>query len=166
MKPVLTQSGSRHGLEHHGVGGAPNVHWNQSPAELYEHAVRRGEGQITRSGPFNAITRPHTGRSPGDKFLVKEPSSEADIWWGKVNQPMDLPRFAALRERVADYLKSNELFVRDMYACADPAYRLRVRFISTSAWHSLFIHNLLIRPPADELAGFVSSFSTSMSEPG
>jgi phosphoenolpyruvate carboxykinase (ATP) len=145
-------------LELYGLVGAQNVHWNLAPAELIEHAVRRGEGQLTRDGPFNAITRPHTGRSPRDKFLVREPGSEADVWWGKVNQPFEPEKFEALQRKVLDYLTPRELFVRDAYACADPDYRLRVRFITASAWHGLFVNNLLIRPPRAELDDFVPDF--------
>ena len=130
-RPAIRRSGaalSLAGLEPGGV-----VHWNLTPPELYEHAVRRGEGQIIEHGPFCAVTTPHTGRSPGDKFIVKEAESEDHVAWGKVNQPMTPEHFARLRQDVLRYLNGQELFVRDLYACADPAFRLPVRFITTCA---------------------------------
>src|SRR5687768_13977249 len=72
-----------------GLDARGTVHWNLGPAALFEAAIRRGEGQVTSGGAFNAITKPHTGRSPNDKFIVREPSCQADIGWGKVNQPID-----------------------------------------------------------------------------
>src|SRR3954466_757877 len=87
------------------------VHWNLGPAALFEAAVRRGEGQVTSGGAFNAITQPHTGRSPGDKFTVREPSSQADIWWGKVNQALEPRQYELLHRDMLDYLGSQpELF--------------------------------------------------------
>jgi phosphoenolpyruvate carboxykinase (ATP) len=80
------------------------VHWNLRTAALYEAAVRRGEGKVAAGGPFAAVTAPHTGRSPNDKFVVREPGSEAHIWWGKVNQPMDPAHYAALKRDVLTYL--------------------------------------------------------------
>ncbi|HBY99004.1 MAG TPA: phosphoenolpyruvate carboxykinase (ATP) [Chloroflexi bacterium] len=133
--------------------------WNLLPPELYEHALRRGEGQITASGSFVARTGKHTGRSPKDKFIVKEPSTAEDIWWGSVNQPLDPDKFDRLRGKVAAYLSDRDLFVRDLFAGADPAYRVRVRVISESAWHTLFAYNLFIRPTEDELATFVPDFT-------
>ena len=96
-RPAIRRSGaalSLAGLEPGGV-----VHWNLTPPELYEHAVRRGEGQIIEHGPFCAVTTPHTGRSPGDKFIIKEAESEGHVAWGKVNQPMTPEHFARLRRR-------------------------------------------------------------------
>ncbi len=127
------------------------VHWNLSPAALYEHAVRRQEGQIASGGAFSAITAPHTGRSPNDKFVVREAGSEGDIWWGKVNQPLQPEYFEILRDDVVRYLADrDELFVRDVLAGADPQYRMSVRFVTTNAWHALFVHNMFIRPDIDD----------------
>jgi phosphoenolpyruvate carboxykinase (ATP) len=127
------------------------VHWNLRPAALYEHAVRRDEGRLVRGGPFSTITAPHTGRSPNDKFLVREPTSEGDIWWGSVNQPMHQDCFATLRDDVIRNLsREDELFVRDVHAGADPRYRMSVRFITTNAWHAMFVYNMFIRPESDD----------------
>lgn len=139
---------STHELGRHGLEPETTVHWNTAPAELIELAIRRGEGRLTRDGAFAAVTTPHTGRSPNDKFVVREPESEAAIWWGDINVPLSREYYERLRGAVADYLSGRELFVRDVYAGADPEFRMQVRSISTSAWHSLFVHNMFIEPEA------------------
>jgi phosphoenolpyruvate carboxykinase (ATP) len=128
------------------------VRWNLSTAALYEEAVRRQEGVIAAGGPLACRTGLHTGRSPNDKFVVREPLSERDIAWGKVNRPMEQAQFDALHADLLSSLTGRELFVQDVYAGADPAYRLRVRVITEYAWHSLFCRNLFIddRQAADE----------------
>jgi phosphoenolpyruvate carboxykinase (ATP) len=131
---------------------------NLTPAQLYEHAVRRGEGVIAEDGPFCAVTTPHTGRSPNDKFLVDEPGSTARIWWGKVNQPLAPERFERLHADVVAHLNGQELFVRDVFAGADPAYRLSVRFVTPNAWHALFVSNMFLRPGPGDLADFAPGF--------
>jgi phosphoenolpyruvate carboxykinase (ATP) len=150
---------SRHGLEHHGLNPTGQVYWNLSPALLVEQAIRRGEGELAAEGPFNAVTKPHTGRSPNDKFIVRDAGSESTVNWGKVNQPFAPDRFNALLAKVQAYLSGRDLFVRDLYAGADPDYRLRVRVINEFAWANLFVHNLFIRPPVSELEGFVPEFT-------
>ncbi len=136
------------------------VHWNLPPAGLYEHAIRRTEGRIVSGGPFIAVTSPHTGRSPGDKFVVREAGSEADIWWGNVNQPLDADRWTALATDVRRYLaQQEELFVRDVFAGADPAHRIPVRFVTTNAWHALFVFNMFIRPDGGGTDTFEPQFT-------
>src|SRR5688572_15594456 len=98
------------------------VHWNLGPAQLFEAAVTRAEGQVTAGGAFNALTTPHTGRSPNDKCVVKEPESEGRIWWGKVNQPLSEEHFRRLYQDLTRYLSREELLVRDLFAGADAAY--------------------------------------------
>ncbi len=134
------------------------VRHNLTPPELYEHAVRREEGVIAADGPFCAVTTPHTGRSPNDKFLVREPGSSERIWWGKVNQPLAPEHFDRLHADVAAHLNEQELFVRDVFAGADPAYRLPIRFVTPNAWHALFVHNMFLRPSAGDLQGFTPGF--------
>lgn len=146
-------------LTRHGLDPETTVHWNSPPAELVEFALRRGEGRLTRAGAFSAITTPHTGRSPNDKFVVREPESEAAIWWGDINVPLSREYYERLRGAVADYLSGRELFVRDVYAGADPEFRLQVRSVSTSAWHTLFVHNMFIEPNADERDGLDPDFT-------
>jgi len=147
------------GLEAHGVQSSKPVHFNLGAPALYEHAIRRQEGSIAADGPLVCRTGTHTGRSPNDKFVVKEPSSEAHVWWGKVNRPVEAAQFDLLRRDIVAHLKNQELFVQDLYAGADPEYRLPVRFIQEYAWHSLFVRNLFIVPPAGDLAAFDPQFT-------
>jgi phosphoenolpyruvate carboxykinase (ATP) len=130
------------------------VHVSLPPVELIEQAVRRGEGHLTESGAFNALTGNRTGRSPRDRFIVPEPSHVNDISWGPINQKMELSIFDGLMEKVRRHLRGRELFVFDGAACAEPAYRLNVRVITEKAWHALFAHNLLLRLPRELHAGF------------
>jgi phosphoenolpyruvate carboxykinase (ATP) len=152
-----TQAGQ--GLEAHGVQTSKPVHFNLTAASLYEHAIRRGEGMLALEGPLVCRTGSHTGRSPNDKFTVKEPSSEAQVWWGKVNKPIDAAHFDVLRKDIIAHLKAQELFVQDLYAGADPDYRLPVRFIHELAWQNLFVRNLFIVPPAAELQNFQPQYT-------
>jgi len=135
------------GLELEGIQ-AHRVRWNLSAPALYEEAVRRHEGVIAAEGPLTCRTGSHTGRSPNDKFVVREPSSEANVWWGKVNRPLDGAQFDALHRDLLSSLGGKELYVLDCYAGADPAYRLPVRIINEYAWHNLFCRNLFIDDPA------------------
>ena len=145
-----------------GQGLAPTgtVHWNLVPPQLVQAAIRRGEGELADMGPFVAVTTPHTGRSPNDKFVVEENSTRNDVWWGKVNRPFPAERFERLLADVQAYLNAQEeLFVQDLYAGADPAHRLNVRYVTPNGWHALFVRNMFIRPPHDELDGFTPNFS-------
>ena len=130
-----------------------HLHWNLGTAALYEEAVRHGEGVIAESGPLVCLTTPHTGRSPNDKFLVDEPSTSGDVWWGKVNRPIDAARFDALHDEVVSALDDKVLYVQDCFAGADPAYRLPVRIITERAWHSLFARTMFLEQPAGTPGG-------------
>jgi len=141
-----------------GISTEQRVFRNLTPSQLYEHALRRREGVVTSAGPFSAVTSPHTGRSPNDKFLVQEPDSTGQIWWGKVNQPIAPEKFARLKADVDAYLSGQELFVRDVYAGADPAFRLPIRFRTPNAWHALFVYNMFLRPADGELSSFEPEF--------
>ena len=135
------------GLEREGIQTG-RVRWNLSTAVLYEEAVRRQEGVIAASGPLACRTGLHTGRSPNDKFVVRKPSSEAEIAWGNVNRPIEPAQFDALHKDLIASLAGKELFVLDCFAGADPTYRLSVRVINELAWHNLFCRNLFIDDPA------------------
>ncbi len=151
---------SRHGLDSNGVTEARTAFWNLSPAELYEHAVRRGEGVIAEHGPLVCRTGDHTGRSPKDKFTVREPSSEADIWWGHHNRALSPEHFDGLLEKARCHARGREVYVFNGYAGADPRFRLRVRVINEYAWHNLFVRNMFVREtdPA-RLADFKPDFT-------
>ena len=148
------------GVQSQGLTPSGVLHWNFVAAELVQAAIRKGEGELADMGPFVAVTTPHTGRSPKDKFVVREPSSEADIDWGAVNQPMTQDHFTILLADVTAYLnKQHELFVQDLYCGADPAYRLSCRYVTPNAWHASFVRNMFIRPDIAELAAFTPNFS-------
>ena len=150
----------RVGLEAQGLAPRGTVHWNLVAPVLIQDAIRRGEGDLADMGPFVAITAPHTGRSPNDKFVVREPQSERDVDWGKVNQPFAPDRFERLLADVRSHLDAQpELYVEDLYCGADPAHRLSVRYVSPSAWHMAFVRNMFIRPDVAELAGFDPNFT-------
>jgi len=137
-----------------GVRASRPVHANQTTTALVAEAIRRQEGGLSIDGALMVETGEHTGRSVQDKFVVDEPSVRGDVWWGKVNQPLSIERFNALKGRVQAYLQGQELFVQDLYAGADPAHRVRVRLVTTQAWNALFARNMFIRPPQDDLATF------------
>lgn len=148
--PSEAEVPSRHGVDEQELDPRHPVHWNLSPARLYEEALARGEGEIAHHGAFKAVTAPHTGRSPNDKYTVRDEAA-ADVDWGKVNVPLSPEHFRVLRDDVREYLNDQELFVRDARCGADPAVGINVRVISPSAWHSLFAYNMFLRPPAAEL---------------
>jgi phosphoenolpyruvate carboxykinase (ATP) len=134
------------------IANVGNVYWNLSTPLLYEEAVRRHEGRIAHLGPFVVRTGQHTGRSPNDKLVVREPSSADKIWWGKVNRPMEPERFETLRRRMLAYLQGKDLFVQDCFVGASPSYRYPVRIITEAAWHSLFARNMFIQAGGQERA--------------
>ena len=133
------------GLDAHGIKNPSTVHWNQKLALLVEDAVRRGEGVIAKSGPLVCTTVPHTRRSPQDKFIVRETSTVDNVSWGTVNQSLEPEYFDRLYEDLTRHLDGRELWVRDGYAGADPEYRLPIRVVTETAWHSLFAHHMFIR---------------------
>src|SRR5438093_3217854 len=127
---------------------------NLSPAALYEHAIRRSEAAIVSTGALTAETGKHTGRSPKDKFFVKEPTSQDAIWWHPGNQPIASAKFDQLLARMEEFAATHEVFTQDVFACADPRYRLRVRVVTELAGHSRSARNLFIRPKAADLMNF------------
>ena len=151
---------SKKGLENQGLTPKGQVHWNLVAPELALHAARRAEGVFADMGPFAAVTSPHTGRSPKDKFVVREAASEGDVDWGSVNVAMPREKFDVLLADVKKHLNAlGEVFVQDLYTGADPAHRLKVRYVTPNAWHSLFVRNMFIRPEASDLPTFEPTFS-------
>jgi len=146
----VEERAGRFGLAPHGIAPTQDVFWNLSPAELVEHAVRRDEGVLAASGAFVARTGVHTGRSPKDRFVLREPTTEADIWWGEVNAPISAAHFEALHTLLREALGRRDLYVADVAAGADPAYRLGVRLVTTGAWYALFASNMFL--PAEAAA--------------
>ncbi|MCP4447781.1 MAG: phosphoenolpyruvate carboxykinase (ATP) [Myxococcales bacterium] len=142
-------------LSPHGIT-VKNIVRNASPSRLYELALQNEKGTaITKTGAMVAMSGEKTGRSPNDKRIVHEPSSADDIWWGDVNIKLDSHTFNIGRERAIDYLNTNEqLFCVDAYAGWDPKYQIKVRIVCARAYHALFMHNMLIRPTAEQLKSF------------
>ena len=135
-----------------------SVHWNLHPAQLVEAALRRNEAQLAARGSLVAETGKRTGRSPKDKFTVKDAITADKVDWGKVNVSFSPEKFDALYVRVLDYLKDKELFVQDLFSGADPRYRLPIQVINEYAWHNLFVRQLFLRPTADELKSHEPGF--------
>jgi phosphoenolpyruvate carboxykinase (ATP) len=141
-----------------GIRAAFALHANLTAPNLVAHSLRKGEGRLSADGAIIVRTGIHTGRSVGDKYVVDEPATAGDVWWGKVNQRMPEAKFASLKGRVQAYLQGRELFTQDLYAGADPENRIRVRLVTTGAWQALFARNMFIRPPASELPGFAPDY--------
>src|SRR5687767_14194786 len=133
-----------YGLEALGIVRSGHVHWNLSPATLYEEALRRGEAQLAAEGPLVARTGQHTGRSPNDKFVVREAQSEKHVHWGTVNKPVDEAKFDAVHRDMMSYLQDKELYVLDAWAGTDPKFRLPIRIVNEFAWHNLFARNMFL----------------------
>ena len=136
-----------------------SIRLNRPAAELYEDAIRHGEGLIAAEGPLVVRTGKHTGRSPEDKFIVAEPSSESKIWWGPVNRPISHEHYARLRRRLVDYLADRDLYAQDLFIGAARAHRRSLRVYTETAWASLFARNLFRRPTPAQLADFAPNFT-------
>ncbi|HEX7171769.1 MAG TPA: phosphoenolpyruvate carboxykinase (ATP) [Candidatus Limnocylindria bacterium] len=132
---------------------------NLSTAELYEHAVRNGEGTMSAHGSLVVRTGRHTGRSPKDKFVVREASSEHKVWWGEINQPLSEEHYDRLRARLMRYAADRPTYSQDLYVGAHPAHRRSLRVHTESAWASIFARNLFRNPPAEDLAAFAPNFT-------
>ena len=141
----MSEQSERASLELHGLRPTGPVHWNLSPAELIDIAVRRGEGTLSAHGCLVASTAPHTGRSPNDKFTVRDGASINEVDWGNVNVPLEPAHYDALKADVIAHLDAQELFVRDARAGADERHGITVRVVTPSAWHNLFAYNMFLR---------------------
>ena len=150
---------SRHGLDCQGVRNYRHAYWNLAAPALYEESLKRGESSVSEGGALVVLTGQYTGRSPNDKFIVREDTTAGDIWWGKVNAAMDADKAERLRAKILKHLEGRDLFVQDVYAGAHEDYRLPVRVVSESAWHSLFVRNMFIQPALADLEGFAPGFS-------
>lgn len=148
-------------LDRLGLYQLRHIYWNRSTPELYELAIRRYEGQIAHLGPLVVSMGQHTGRAAKDKYVVDEPSTTGDIWWGKVNVKYPEERFDTLHRRMAAYLRGKTVFVQDCFAGADIRHRQAVRVVTEYAWHSLFARNMFIQLPRDrqQIKNFVPDFT-------
>jgi len=143
-----------HSAEPFGFRNLKRVYWNLEAPGLYEHSLVRGETQLAKGGALSAETGVHTGRSPKDKFVVRDATTEDAVWWEN-NGAITPEHFERLLGDFLAHAEGKELFAQDLYGGADPAYRVRARVYTEYAWHSLFIRNLLIRPEVGELRSFV-----------
>jgi phosphoenolpyruvate carboxykinase (ATP) len=154
MATTAERSGSMD-LSAHGLQPKGRIYRNPTTAMLYTHALARNEAVLAEGGPLVVDTGVHTGRSPKDKFIVRESGSEGRIWWGDVNRELAEDKFHGLRDKVVAYLEQRPvLYIIDAFAGADPAHRLGVRVVTDTAYHALFAKTMFIDPTADELDVF------------
>ena len=131
-----------------------NIHYQLSPEELQDITIDKGMGREASSGALAVNTGEFTGRSPKDRFIVKDEITKDKIWWGDINIPFDSEKFDALYDKVIAYLNTKELYVRDSFACADADYRLNIRVINEYPWSNMFAYNMFLRPTEEELEDF------------
>src|SRR6476646_7291899 len=134
------------------------THFNLCPGPLVEHSIRRNEAKLASNGALVGYTN-RTGRSPKDKFIIRDEMTERTVHWGAVNAPLEPEKFDALYARVMDHLRGRDLYVQDLFCGADPAYRLPVRIVNEYAWHNLFVRQLFIRPTKEELRSHRPEFT-------
>lgn len=151
-------------LEGYGIKDA-RVRYQLSPEKLHKITIDKGQGTETSSGALAVNTGEFTGRSPKDRFIVKDAVTTARVWWGAINIPFDEDRFDSLYRKVTAYLSGKEVFARDCYACADTDYRTGIRVITEYAWSNLFAYNMFLRPTQDELEDFDAEW-TVINAPG
>ena len=138
-----------------GLTSSQTIHYQLTPEELTQDTIRRGEGQLTNTGALLISTGKFTGRSPKDKFTVKDEFTEKIVNWNDFNIPLEEKYFEIIYQKVRDYMKElPEVWVRDCYACADSRYRLHVRSINEKPWNNLFVYNMFLRPTEEELENF------------
>ncbi len=159
-----TQSTKSISLDEYGIKNA-EVHYQLPPEKLHEIAIAKGQGVETSSGALAVNTGEFTGRSPLDRFIVKDEVTKDRVWWGNVNIPFDPNDFQKLYDKVTDYLSGKEVFVRDSYACADKNYKLNIRVITEYAWSNQFADNMFLRPTDEELKNFSPEW-TIVNAPG
>ncbi|MBO0321327.1 phosphoenolpyruvate carboxykinase (ATP) [Muricauda sp. CAU 1633] len=131
-----------------------NFEYQLSSDELHDITLEKGMGKEASSGALAVNTGEFTGRSPKDRFIVKDAITEDKIWWGNINIPFEPEKFDKLYDKVIDYLNSKELYVRDCYACADPSYKLNIRVVNEYPWSNMFAYNMFLRPTEEELEDF------------
>ena len=148
-----TQSTKTISLNQYGIKNA-QVYYQLSPDQLQDITIEKGQGVEASSGALAVNTGEFTGRSPKDRFIVKDSITEDKVWWGNINIPFDSDKFQKLYDKVTDYLSGKEVFVRDAYACADDKYKLNIRVINEYPWSNMFAYNMFLRPTEDELEHF------------
>ena len=155
----LTGTPSHYGLEHHNLRNMKIVHWNLVAPLLVEHVIHNQEGELSAQGAVIVNTGQHTGRSPNDKFVIKDEVVDHEIWWGKVNQPLSIEKFDQIFGKVCAYLQGKVVYVQDMQAGAHPNHTLPIRIVSEKAYASLFARDLFIRLPTEKVTDHIPQFT-------
>ncbi|MAP80201.1 MAG: phosphoenolpyruvate carboxykinase (ATP) [Aequorivita sp.] len=140
-------------VEKYGIKNA-KVKYQLSSEELHNETLRKGQGKESATGALAIKTGEFTGRSPKDRFIVKDDVTRDKVWWGNINIPFETDKFDSLYNKVVDYLSEKEVYVRDSYACADKDYKLNIRVVNETPWSNLFAHNMFLRPTEEELNSF------------
>ena len=138
-----------------GLKNLANEFWNLSPAELIEDCILQGDGMLTDTGALAIETGEFTGRSPKDRFIVRDEITDTAVWWGDVNIAYSPDKFDALHQKMVSYLEKQDIYVRDVYACADSEYRMNIRVVTETPWSNLFAYNMFLRPSSDELSQLI-----------
>jgi phosphoenolpyruvate carboxykinase (ATP) len=150
---------NNHDLSYIGLKNALNVFWNLSPAELVAETILNGEGDLADTGALAIDTGEFTGRSPKDKFIVCDSTTENTVWWGDINIKFTPENFDKLHHRITAYMANRDLYARDVYACADPKYKLNIRVLTEYPWSNLFAYNMFLRPTKNELKDFAPEWN-------
>ncbi|MDT0675142.1 phosphoenolpyruvate carboxykinase (ATP) [Autumnicola musiva] len=153
-----TQTTKTISLEAYGIQDA-KIKYQLSPQELHNETIKKGEGVEAGSGALAVNTGRFTGRSPKDRFIVKDEVTKDDVWWGDINIPFEEDKFDHLYKKVTTYLSGKEVYVRDAYACADENYRMNIRAITEYPWSNMFAYNMFLRPDEGELESFEQEWS-------
>ena len=151
-------------LENLGIKNA-TIQYNLTSDELHALTIEKGQGLEANSGALAVNTGEFTGRSPMDRFIVKDDVTKDEVWWGNINLPFDSDKFDKLYDKVTSYLSNKEVFVRDSYACADENYKLNIRVVNEHPWSNMFAHNMFLRPTTEELKTFTPEW-TVINAPG
>jgi len=139
--------------------------WNLTPEELVEHSIKKDLGILTDTGAIAIETGKFTGRSPKDRFIVKDAYTESSVDWNAINMPFDPDKYSQLKAKLVAYLNGKEIYVRDAYACADDQYRLNLRLVSEYPWSNQFAYNMFLRPTKEEVMQFDPEW-TILNAPG
>ena len=157
-------SNSDTNLEYLGIKGAKE-NWNMSSDELTKISLEKGMAEMTSSGAMSVNTGEFTGRSPKDRFIVKDDITKDEVWWGNINVPFDSDKFDKLYNKVVDYLSNKEIYVRDAITCADPEFQTNIRVVNEYPWSNMFAFNMFQRPTEEQLNGFAPEW-TVVNAPG
>lgn len=145
-------------LDKYGIKNAI-IRYQLNPEQLHDIAIEKGQGVETSNGALAVNTGEFTGRSPQDRFIVRDAITEDKVWWSHINIPFETDKFDSLYNRVVEYLSNKEVFVRDCYACADDDYKLNIRVVNEYAWSNQFAYNMFLRPTKEELKHFESEWT-------